>query len=298
MKTQKIKMLLSGLFMLSLCLVADAQEKSAARTKHPLWRVSSKENSVYLLGSVHLLKEGNYPLADVIEAAFKESEIAVFEVDLGDMVKPEKQMVILQKAFLPPDQTLQGQLSKETYERLKEAAAAMQLNVAMLARFRPWYVAVAVSMEKLRRLGFLPENGVDRHYYNKAVKAGKKVVGLETIEDQLDMFAKLTEKNQEEFLGQVLDDMDMVEDQLSEIVKAWSTGDAKGIEKTLLKSFKDHPDIYEVVLTSRNKKWLVKVEQFLKGKKKHFVVVGTAHVAGKDSLVELLEKKGYKVEQL
>lgn len=298
MRLRKIGILLSALFALSLCPVADAQEKQAEQTRHPLWRVSSKENSIYLLGSVHLLKKGNYPLADVIDKAFEESEATAFEIDLADMVKPEKQMVILQKAFLPPDQTLEGQLTKETYARLKKTAGAMQLNVAMLTRFQPWYVAVAVSMEKLRRLGFLPENGVDRHYYNRAVKAGKQVVGLETVEDQLDMFAKLTEKNQDDFLRQVLDDMDIVEKQVAEIIKAWSTGDAEGVEKTLLRSFKDHPEIKEIVLTNRNKKWLVKVEQFLKEKKKYFVVVGTAHVVGKDSLVDMLQKKGYTVEQL
>lgn len=298
MKSCKVKILFSAVAALGLCLGANAQEKQAAKDKHPLWRVTSKQNSIYLLGSIHLLKEESYPLPAVIDKAFEECEVVGFEVDLAEMVSAAKQRLIMEKALLPAGQTLEGLLTKETYARLKTKAAEMRLSIAVLGRFRPWYVAVAISMEKLRRLGFSQENGVDMHYYNRALKAGKMTTGLETVEDQVAMFGKLTKDNQDEFLRQVLDDMDVIEKELSKIIKAWSAGDTKGINDTLLKSFKDHPKIREIVLTDRNRKWLVKIEQFLKGEKKHFIVVGTAHVVGKDSLVELLTKKGYTVEQL
>jgi uncharacterized protein YbaP (TraB family) len=298
MELRRIRVAAAAICLFGICTVLNAQDRPVAAKKHLLWRVSSKQNSIYLLGSIHLLKEENYPLPDVIDKAFEGSATAVFEVDIAEMQRPENAQRMLLKALLPAGKTLEAELGKETYARLKGKAAGMGLELGALGQFRPWYVGILISMVKLQQLGFAQGYGVDRHYHAGAVKAKKEVVGLETGEYAIDVLAELAGEKPDEFMNQVLDDLDIIEKQMAEIVKAWFAGDTKSIEDTILKSFKDHPGIYKALVIERNRKWLPKIEQFLKGQKKHFVCVGTAHVVGKDSLLDLLRKKGYTVEQL
>lgn len=298
MKQRNIGFLLSAIAVSGLCIGVYGQEAQPVKGKHALWRISSGRNSVYLLGSIHLLKKENYPLPEVIERAFEESETAVFEVDLGEMAKPEKQRMIISKAFLREGKSLEERLSRKTYDKLVKKAGEIGVSVLAFDRLKPWYIAIALSMERMMGLGFMPEYGVDRHYYGKAVKAGKKVVGLETSEYQLDLFNKLSDENQDKLLSQVIDDLEVVEKELKVMVKAWTDGDLKTLDETMLKSFKEYPEIYEAFLTTRNRNWMTEIEKFLAGTAKHFIVVGAAHMVGKDSLIDMLEKKGYTVEQL
>jgi uncharacterized protein YbaP (TraB family) len=57
------------------------------------------------------------------------------------------------------------------------------------------------------------------------------------------------------------------------------------------------PEIYDRLLVERNANWVESVEPCVKQKTSCFVVVGAAHLVGPDSLVAMLQKKGYKVEQ-
>lgn len=297
MSTQRKIFLPILLSVLGLCLAGRAQDE-AGKDKHLLWKVSSKRNSIYVLGSIHLLKKENYPLPEAMDKAFDESEVAAFEVDIAEMEKPESAQQMLLMALMPAGKLLRDEIDGKTYARLRKRAGEMGMDIAALNRFKPWYIALAISMAKLQQLGFMPGYGVDRRYHGMAVKAKKKVVGLETSAHVLGALDELTKDEPDEFLNQVLDDLDIIEEQLAEIVKAWFTGNTKGMEDTVLKSFKDHPDVYEALITKRNKRWLVKIEEFLKGDKRHFVVVGAAHVVGEGGLIDLLRKKGYDIRQL
>ena len=126
----------------------------------------------------------------------------------------------------------------------------------------------------------------------------KSVLGLETFEQQMDMLDTMSKINPDDLVRQAIKDLDVLEEELDTILNAWSTGDMDKLEDTILKSFKEFPDIYRVLITQRNKKWIKKIEAFLGEKENHMIVVGAAHLAGKNGLVEVLKKKGYSVEQL
>lgn len=272
---------------------------NAGETRHnALWRVSTGNNSVYLLGSIHVLKGNDNILQGPMGKAFNDSKILVFEIDLKEMTSPDAQQTILAKGMLPPGESLEQKINRETYELAKAKTEEMGLDMATFSQFKPWFFIMTVSMFKINKLGFSVQNGIDSLLYSKAMQSGKKVVGLETFDQQLDMLNTMSRVNQDELVRQALKDLDVLEQELDTILDAWSTGDMDRLEDTILKSFKEFPDIHEALIIERNKKWMKSIESFLGEKENHMVVVGAAHLAGKEGLVELLKKKGCSVEQL
>ena len=281
----------------AVCLFA-ACLSHADDKRHTLWKVKGKKNPVYLLGSLHLLKQKDYPLGSAIEDAFRKSDVVVFEVDMNRINDAEVQQITLRKAILPGGQTLESKLSAKTYDLLKKECLENGLNAAVLSKVKPWFAAVTLSMRKLMQLGFSPDYGVDRHYFRKARKAGKKTSNLETIEYQIGLFDSFSYDEQDKLLAQTVVEMNTIEKDMDDIVAAWKTGDIKTLEKKLLKSFKEYPVIHRKFLTNRNKKWIGKIEEFLKTPESVMIIVGTGHLVGKESVISLLKKKGYDVKQM
>ncbi len=290
---KKAKILVFIAFVFFFTCVANARE-----TKHnTLWRVSAGNNSVYLLGSIHLLKSNSSILNDPITKAFEDSQILVFEVDLKTMAGPKAQKVVLAKAMLPIGDSLEKKVNKETYELAKAKTAELGLDITSFNQFKPWFFVMTLAVFKMQKLGFSDQNGLDHYFYTKATQSGKKVLGLETFEQQMDMLDVMSKVNQDDLVRQSIKDLDVLEEEMEAILKAWSAGDMNKLENVILKSFKEFPDIYNALISQRNEDWINSIEIFLRQKENHMIVVGAAHLAGKDGLVELLKKKGYSVEQ-
>ena len=103
------------------------------------------------------------------------------------------------------------------------------------------------------------------------------------------------------FLVSAFGDLELLKGEINEILKAWDKGDTKTMESFVSKSLQDDLrmlPIYEKLIFERNKNIASKIEGYLKTKEHYFVVVGTAHLVGKDGIIEILKKKGYLVEQL
>lgn len=286
------------LFLLPRTCEVAAQNASQAPAKSCLWRVVSKESTVYLLGSVHLLKADVYPLSPAIERAFGDSTKLVLEVDLDSLNSPEAQQMILAKALLPEGQTLSETLSPETYRAARQQVEAMGLDIEALKRMKPWFLALSLVAMKMQKLGYDAAQGVDRHFFDRARKDKKEVLGLETVEFQFSLLDSLSAKTQEESLLQTLNELGQFETEFEKIVRAWVTGQERELRDLLLENFKEYPDIYTKLISERNRNWIPKIERHLQGANKTLVVVGAAHLVGPDGVVELLKREGYSVEQL
>ena len=291
---------LLALLLHSCALSSERLDRQTAVDKHCLWRVSSQSCDVYLLGSIHLLKPEHYPLAGVIEDAFAGADAVVFELDLDTTETPEAQQVMLSAGMYKDGRTLKSVLDDGTYTRLatKLTELGMDMNTAQLQMFKPWTVMLMIAVIEMQRLGFQPELGVDRHFYDRAKAAGKEIIGLETFEEQIRLFDVLTEGQQDALILQMLDDMEVFDEEFDRILAAWRTGDAGQIEATLLKSFEVYPDIFDSFISERNRKWLERIEAFLGQDKTYLVVVGAGHLVGDVGLVKLLDEKGFDLEQL
>jgi uncharacterized protein len=266
--------------------------------KHFLWKVEDgKGASAYLLGSLHVLTADAYPLPATIDKAFAESKTLVEEVDLDEMNDPMQMMAALSKAMLTGGQTLDQLISADTYAEVRKRAEAYGMPMLALDRMKPWLVAVTLMAPTLQSAGFKPELGIDRHYFDRAKEKGLKREALETLAYQLDRFDQMPIALQQELLKATIEDLDTQVSGVKDMVRAWSTGDLGTIEKLTLTAFLESPELYRLLLLERNHNWMPHVERCLSENAGCFVVVGAAHLVGKDGMPALLAKKGYKVTQ-
>ena len=286
-----------ALVSLLIAPALSAQEKIVPGAKHSLWKVQGKTNSVYLLGSIHFLKKEFYPLAAPIEDAYKKSSTVAFEADFDEMEKPETQFKFLAMGQYPDGETLEQNVDKETYQLLQKKLDGT-LFQPVIGQFRPWMAAMTIAVLELQKLGFDPQSGLDRYFFQKAKGDGKKIIAFETVDFQMGLFTGLSKDDQKLFLKETLQEMDRFAKTFADIIDAWKTGDAKRLDTQVLEDMRKYPAIYKKLLLDRNQSWIPKIEELLAGGKDAFVCVGAAHMVGVEGVVELLRKKGYKIEQL
>jgi len=294
----RITAVLAAFFVLTLCMRASGQQTHALDRKHCLWKISSRNNAVYMLGSVHLLKKDDYPLDRSIENVFENSAQLFFEINLDTIDEQKLQQLTITKGTYGGGQTLKDGLSNQTYEFTKHRLADLGLNIEQFAKFKPWLLAVTLDALVLKKLGFDPSQGVDTYFYNKAKKNGKKVDGFETAEYQLSLLGDMPAALQETLLLQTMKELDTVQQEMTAIIETWKSGDVDALDTILLTSFKDYPGVYKMLVADRNKNWLPKIESLIGQKDTVLIIVGAAHLVGKDGIVALLKQKGYQVEQL
>ena len=271
---------------------------TGAMAKSCLWKVTSNTGAFYLQGSIHTLKPSNYPLAPAIEQAYAQSETLVLEVDMKEMTSPETQQRILAKAMLPGTETLQQALDADTYEKLSAACAQAGLPIVALSKFKPWFATMALVLFKLQAMGFDPQYGLDTYFHDKATADGKKMIGLETVDFQMDLFANLSEKNPNNFVARALADIDVLEEEIIPLEKAWAAGDIETLGALMSKSFEGYPELYKTFVLDRNARWIKTLDGLLEKPGTAMVVVGAGHLPGKGGLLELLGERGCTLEQL
>ena len=266
--------------------------------KNFLWKVEAPSGaSAYLLGSLHVLTADAYPLSPVIEKAFAESRTLVEEVDLDEMNDPMQMMAALSKAMLTDGQTLDQLVSATTFAEVKKRAEGYGMPMLAIQRMKPWLVAITLMAPTLQAAGFRPELGIDKHFFDRAKEKGLKRQALETLAYQLDRFDQMSPKLQEEMLKATIDDLDTQVGGVKEMVLAWTKGDIATLERLTLTAFLESPELYQRLLSERNANWMPHVERCLTDNAGCFVVVGAAHLVGKDGLPVMLAKKGYRVTQ-
>ena len=298
--SKKMGVCANWLLFLGIALDAHlrAQPANGAAKTLPLWEVRGRSNSVYLLGSIHFAKEDFFPLAKPIEQAYDRSAVLIFETDLGEMKSMETQSKLLKAGMCPTGETLSQHVGKQTYAALQSWLKDAVGQPSAFDRMKPWLASVSVVAVELQKLGFNPNQGIDEHFHSRAKADKKEIRGLETIDFQINLFTNLSREEDELFLKSMLEDVDRFPKIFADVIDAWKSGNAAKIESLLLEITRKYPSIHRRFLTDLNRAWLPKIEELLRSDKNVFVVVGMAHLVGKEGVVDLLKKKGFRVEQL
>lgn len=270
----------------------------SASIKNTLWSVKTNKNTLYLLGSLHVLKADSLQFSREIKKAYDESEKIVFETDMGEMYNPATLQKMMTLGLDLNGKTLSQRISEETYALFEEKVTALGLPMAQFELFKPWLCALTIVGVELRRLGFDPEYGIDNYFFKKAKREGKERIFLETIDYQLELFANLDELEQELFLRQTLKEIEIVGTMTQEMIRAWKIGDVDKLGDLLQTSFKDQPEMYNRFIIQRNREWLEKILNLMNQEDDVLIIVGAAHLAGQGSLIELLESRGYEIVQM
>lgn len=282
--------------LLAFSLAACSAEPPPDR--NTLWRVSDEDSHLYLLGSVHALRERDYPLPEAIEAAWRDSEILVLELDPAELDPDRIATLMRERGFLPRGVTLADVMAPEDLERARELAEKADIDLGAMANFEPWLAALVIVNQQVQAAGFDPEAGLDRHLGERAVAEGRALRALETADEQLTHFDTLAPDLQSRFLLLSLEDADDAEEDLDDLVEAWRRGDIETLEALLSEGFDEMPELYAPLVEIRNTRWMAQLEPLLAGQRDVLVVVGALHLVGEDGLVERFDALGYEVEQL
>ncbi|HAK89419.1 MAG: hypothetical protein A2077_05235 [Nitrospirae bacterium GWC2_46_6] len=263
-----------------------------------LWKAQSKTAIVYVLGSLHLMKKESYPLDSRIENAFEQSNVLAVEANINNIAGMDLQK-LMQNAFYPGTETLERHVSKETYELIKKETAGPGIPFELIIKQKPWFLSLTLTSLQLSKFGFDPNYGIDNYFLQKSI-GKKKITELESIDYQLTLLSGFSEKEQELFLLHTLRDMKTIGREIDNLLRAWTSGDVKGIESLLLKGAESRgmEHIYEKLFYERNRNMASKIEGFLKTRETYFVVIGAGHLVGNKGIIEILKRKGYIVEQI
>jgi uncharacterized protein YbaP (TraB family) len=265
------------------------------------WVLESEQAKVYLLGSIHVMRPDMYPLPAPVEAAFLESDLTVFEVDMRDSTGIVADRLMQQKGFFAGHETIYTQLAEETLVLLKAYFQSNNIDIGQFEQVRPWMLSVNVGLIELRKLGFDSAKGIDLHYQQKARKAGKPVLALETFEEQIELLSGDSPRVQELGLKLALQYRDEAPEFIDVLIKAWAKGDAEAMYDASASDYERHPDLaeqFERLLDQRNEKMAVQIGRFLADTDKtYFVVVGALHMGGEKGLLKLLGES-YDIRQI
>jgi uncharacterized protein YbaP (TraB family) len=310
----KMAMSLKHLFVpivIAAALASSAQAAPPVAASAPvplLWKVSDADNSLYLLGSFHLLKPADYPLSKDVDAAFADAESVVFEMSPEEMASPTLAMQMGQAALRTDGTQLDDELTPATAARLHAWLAANATDVQasgvpaqLLQHFEPWFVGLTISIIEMTREGLDPKLGLDQHFVAAAKAAGKPTAGLETGAQQIAFLDGMGKDEQLQFLAETLDESDKGRRELQQLHSAWRAGDAATLWNGMAADMKrEYPQLYRHINVERNDAWVPKLEQRLRdpGKDDTLVVVGALHLLGSDGVVEKLRAGGFKVERI
>ncbi|RRU03074.1 TraB/GumN family protein [Stenotrophomonas sp. 278] len=266
-----------------------------------LWKVTGPGDSrVYLLGSFHMLRADDYPLAADVDQAFAASNRLMFELSPADMQSPDLVTKMMQAAVRTDGSELRRDLDAPTWTKLQAYAAANNMPLAQMQGMKPWFVGLTITLSQLARMGLDPELGLDRHFMKRAADAGKPTSGLETIETQIAVFAQMSAKEQQQMVAEALDQAEQADALSRTLHDAWRRGDEKMLWNEMAVDMRaQYPQLYKRINTERNEAWVPKLQQQLQaGQGGTLVVVGALHLLGEDGVVEKLRGKGFKVERV
>jgi uncharacterized protein YbaP (TraB family) len=286
------------LLSLVTALLVAAGTSAADDWPLPLWQVDGDTNNVYLLGSVHLLRESDYPLSSAIYAAYDDAETLIMELDMDDLDPSRLQSLVTELGSIGDGGSLAELMGKSLYAEAEALAARANIPLNMLASVEPWLAAITVEQLMLQRIGFNPAFGVEAHFVGKAGRDGKAILGLEDIAEQLGFLDALSMSAQRDLLMQTLSEAVDIEPVMDGLVDAWRRGDTDYLEANMLEDMRAYPELYDAIVVDRNQRWTVRIGELLDDDEDYLVIVGTLHLVGDESVPALLEARGRKVRQL
>jgi uncharacterized protein YbaP (TraB family) len=261
-----------------------------------LWVVKDADSTIYLFGTVHVLRPNTQWESPAVTADFNSASDIWFEISNPDDVAAI--VPLIQQYGVSPATPLSSRLTAEEFKQLDSAARVLGVSGAQMDIFRPWYAGLTLSLAPLKKAGYDPASGVELTLKARAEAAGKPIHGFETIEKQVLLLANLPEDIQLEFLRSTLKDYDDASTELDAMVDAWSSGDVARLNSVTNQDMKvEAPDIYKALLTDRNVGFADQIQTLLAGSGTAFVAVGAAHLAGDDSVQAMLEARGIEVER-
>lgn len=280
----------------SLCAAAVAD----ARNQPLVWALHGPSNTVYIAGSMHLLRREDATLSDNLNRAYADAERLVMEVDMDDLDEAATSAWTAQHGRYDADShmTLRTRLGDPLWQKLNALTEPAGLPLSAVNDFKPWLVGLTYTLLQLQKLGLDPELGVEEQLTRRARADHKPITGLETVPQQLTIFDSLADDLQRRFLEQTVEEAKDAPQELNSLASAWKNGDERALSRELLQEYARFPELYDALVWRRNQAWVPQIAALLHGKDDYLVVVGALHLVGDRGVIHLLQRAGLAPQRL
>ncbi len=280
--------LIAGLFML-LSVSASAETS--------LYEITKGDQKIYLGGTIHVLRNSDYPLPAEFEQAYASAKILVLETDMKKASSPEFGQQMAQAFMYSDGKNLSHDLQPKLWQELQTFADEHQFPLGQMSMFKAMFVSLSLSMAEMQRKGFGVGQGVDSYFYQKALLSGKATQELETTGEVLAQLKSLADMDANLVIKSTLRDLHKMDQMLEKSVGYWRAGELEKLDKEMVADMrKETPQIHQQLVVARNQAWLPKIEQMFTSPEVELVLVGSLHLSNKDGLLAQLKKRGYQVK--
>lgn len=266
----------------------------AAAADPAMWVVKDGDSTVYLLGTIHVMKPGVKWRSEKLDAALRSSSEYWMELDL--QADPAIVQTYALNFGMDSRKELASSVGEANFEKFVALAKRYKIPTRDLHQMRPWFATMVLSQAQMVSVGYDPDLGVDRSLQKQAIADGKAIKPFETAEQQLGYLADMPDRVAADMLVQTLNEMAEGEAAIGQLENAWLAGDVKQLQKIGPDRMrKEAPELFDAVLKRRNDNWVKQIANLMKGSGTQFIAVGAAHLLGKDSVPDQLAKLGYRV---
>jgi len=297
---------ITSLLIGSTLLFATSVPAAQKFPKCCVWRVTNAKAPFYLVGSIHALSKSDYPLPGPYEIALRDCKRFLFEFDPNRHVEFEKKFEAAGK--YPPGQDIRSKIDPELLAWLRQNISTVKPDNRRARRehvrnfdselsYKPWWIAQHLVGPATYTKSSL-SHGLDNYFVDCATKERKEIAGLESVDEHVAVMGGLSDRDSEFILRDALDEPRNAEKEFSRMHKAWLKGNTDALWAGDSRLRKQAPWIAARFVDNRNIKWVPRIEAELKTGKPTAIVAGALHFAGPNSVIKLLQKRGYKIEQL
>jgi uncharacterized protein len=263
-----------------------------------LWKISGVGTTLYIFGSVHVLKPGTPWIDDKLRQKISSATAIYLEVPPREQQPLFLAGLVLRYGFLAKGDSLKNHLPAEVYAEVGAAFRAHGMQEKAYDSFKPWTADLAYASLKFGDAGYKMEIGVEATITDLAKAKGIPTEGLETAEFQISLFASLTDQEATQMLEEDLSEEGQMQAVMDRLTRSWSSGDVADLAAYFDSTTKDSPKLQEKIITDRNAAWVPKIQAIMGKRGTYLVVVGTGHLVGPESLVAMLQRAGLQVERV
>ncbi len=258
-----------------------------------------QQGRLFLCGTIHILRQSDYPLALGYDIAYQHSGRLIFELPSGASSAPEFQTRLMELGQYPEGESLEASVGPEVWKNLKAWADTRSMALSQLNRFRPWLASLVITSTEYSALGAKADRGVDQHFEERAAEDRKPGEGLETVELQLQLFSKLTGRQQVEMLEQTLAEVSTLPQEYEKMISSWKEGELDALHALLTREAEKYPELMDLFINRRNHAWIGRLDALLKNGESAMILVGAGHLGGDpDGVLALLRQRGYRVRHI
>jgi hypothetical protein len=266
-----------------------------APNKGLIWRLQQGPATIYVIGSIHVLRPEHHSLPTAFEDAYTEAQQPLLEADLEEAKSAGRQSDLIMRAFYLDGTTLAQHIQPELHKRVSDCAQAN--NIANWALAKPWFAASLVKLTELTKAGFNEAFGPDPHYLERARQDRKPVLFLESVDFQFDLLSSGTPEQQETDLAATMNDLGSIAQTTIDLATLWRSGDVAGMRQITHREQTADPESFERLVTARTRNWVPQIVALLNQPITTLVIAGAAHRVREQGLINLLRLKGYTIEQ-